>query len=435
MMRWSRGTRLLVVAGACLALASPAVADTGATAPVGTTEPATIDPATTDPATTDPVPTPPVTDFEMPFPCGQTWTGTSRPGHSPSPLALDLNRPGDLGDLVTATAPGIVTRVANLGDVSYGRYVVVDHGDGASSLYAHLSAAWVALGQRVDQGTLIGRVGESGNVTGPHLHFEERQDAAVQPVWFHDLLYLTGTPQASQSCPDVPLSGDWDGDGVDEVAVFRRGDGGGTFRLLQDDGTRQAVRFGRGSDVPLAGDWDGDGRADVGVRRPGARSFLLRSGDGTVTALRLGTPAGVPVTGDWDGDGTTDLGLWSARRGRFTLHTLAGDTRVRLGGAGSEPVTGDWNGDGATDLGVYDPSTASFTLRTGAADGSDGLAVTRTVVFGGFSDLPVTGDWNGDGITDVGTWTPATAVYSLRTVTSTGRVTGTVTRFRFGRRR
>jgi hypothetical protein len=61
--------------------------------------------------------------------------------------------------------------------------------------------------------------------------------------------------------------------------------------------------------------------------------------------------------------------------------------------------------------------------------------VTRTVVFGGFSDLPVTGDWNGDGITDVGTWTPATAVYSLRTVTSTGRVTGTVTRFRFGRRR
>jgi murein DD-endopeptidase MepM/ murein hydrolase activator NlpD len=62
--------------------------------------------------------------------------------------------------------------VANLGDVSYGRYVVVDHGDGASSLYAHLSAAWVALGQRVDQGTLIGRVGESGNVTGPHLHLE-----------------------------------------------------------------------------------------------------------------------------------------------------------------------------------------------------------------------------------------------------------------------
>lgn len=424
-MRWSRATQLAVAAGACLALAAPVTAEAA-----GGEVPATDPTLATDPTSSEPPSLPPATDFEMPFPCGQQWTGTSRRNHSPSALALDFNRPGDLGDLVAATAPGTVSRVGNLGEVSYGRYVVVDHGDGASSVYAHLAATWVTPGQQLDQGALVGRVGESGNVTGPHLHFEERQDGADQPVWFHQALYVNGTAQASATCGDVPVSGNWDEDRADEVAVFRRVTTGGVFRLRRDDGTVEVVRFGRAADVPLAGDWDGDGHTEVGVRRPGAHLFLLRNADGTSTTVRLGKPRAVPVTGDWDGDGATDLGLWAAPRGVFTLHTAAGNTRVRLGTPGSVPVTGDWDGDGVSDLGVYDQATGAFSLR-----GSDALPVTRTVYLGGPGTLPVTGDWNGDGVTDVGTWTPATAVYSLRTVAGTGRTTATVTTLRFGRRR
>ena len=57
---------------------------------------------------------------------------------------------------------------------SYGNYIIVDHGDGVSSLYAHLSGFAVGYGQRVSQGQTIGYIGSTGTSTGPHLHFEIR---------------------------------------------------------------------------------------------------------------------------------------------------------------------------------------------------------------------------------------------------------------------
>ena len=65
----------------------------------------------------------------------------------------------------------------------YGWLIVVDHGSGVTSWYAHLSRLEVAAGQQVAAGSLIGRVGASGHATGPHLHFEVRvRDAATDPL-------------------------------------------------------------------------------------------------------------------------------------------------------------------------------------------------------------------------------------------------------------
>ena len=52
--------------------------------------------------------------------------------------------------------------------------MLIDHGDGYSSLYAHMSARYVSAGDSVSKGQMIGRVGSTGNSTGPHLHFEIR---------------------------------------------------------------------------------------------------------------------------------------------------------------------------------------------------------------------------------------------------------------------
>jgi hypothetical protein len=351
-------------------------------------------------------------DQELPFVCGQEWTGTTRPNHRPSPLAIDFNRPKDMGRLVLASAGGVVSRVEDTGPASYGRWIKVDHPEGYSTIYAHLKVQWVVPGQYVDQGTPIGRVGDSGGVTGAHLHYEQLLGRTVVSAVFGQVPFVYGSKLASQNCSDVPLAGDWDGDRAHEVAVFRRNKGAGTFVMASQDGSVTRVRLGRPGDLPLVGDWDGDGRTDLGVRRGGGRLFVLRGSDGSLSEVRFGVVKDHPVTGDWDGDGRTDIGIWRPAVSRFRLLRPDGTVQVvPLGSRGSQPVTGDWDGDGVTDVGVFDSATATVTLRTVTPEGK----VTLTSLpFGLPTDLPVTGDWNGDGITDVGTWTPTNATYTLR---------------------
>jgi hypothetical protein len=360
-------------------------------------------------------------DFEIPFPCTQRWKGSTRATHSPSPRAIDFNRRGDLGDLVLASAPGVVSRVVNLGNRSYGRFIQVDHGGGRSSLYAHLSAAWVRPGQRVDQGVVLGRVGATGNATGPHLHFEERVGSHLRRAAFHQRIYTFGTGR-SRNCSDVPVAGDWDGTGVDRLGVFRR-TAPSRFRLLMPDGTTKVVPDGRASDVAMAGDWDGDAVTDVGVWRPATQTFLLRHGLGTIERVPFGGPGDVPVAGDWDGDGTTDVGVWRPATHIFRLREPDGRVvAIRLGVVGSQPVTGDWNADGLTELGVFNAGTGVFVLRKVDVTGQ---VTFEKVAFGDEGSLPVVGDWDGDGVDDLGTWSRATATFALRT--SAG-----VTRTQFG---
>jgi murein DD-endopeptidase MepM/ murein hydrolase activator NlpD len=83
------------------------------------------------------------------------------------------------GAPVSAAAAGVVTFAGEAGD--YGKLVVVEHADGGSARYGHLSEIGVEPGQRVGRGQRLGAVGSSGLSTGPHLHFETR-DASGRPV-------------------------------------------------------------------------------------------------------------------------------------------------------------------------------------------------------------------------------------------------------------
>lgn len=131
--------------------------------------------------------------FQVPFPCGQTWAGQTRTNHSPQ-NSIDFNRTDDVGDPVVAAAAGSVTRVANTGSTSYGRWIEISHGNGYTTRYAHLASQVVSVGQSVRQGQKIGTVGSTGGSSGPHLHYEQRRNGvAVRPTFDGAGAFFFGT--------------------------------------------------------------------------------------------------------------------------------------------------------------------------------------------------------------------------------------------------
>jgi murein DD-endopeptidase MepM/ murein hydrolase activator NlpD len=100
----------------------------------------------------------------------------------------------DYGAPVHTAADGIVTVAENR--PGYGRMVIVDHGFGITTCYAHLSAFATVAGSRVKRGQVVGYTGISGRSTGPHVHYEVRLNNAPVNPW----RYLRTNP--------VPSSGD-----------------------------------------------------------------------------------------------------------------------------------------------------------------------------------------------------------------------------------
>jgi murein DD-endopeptidase MepM/ murein hydrolase activator NlpD len=129
------------------------------------------------------------------------------------------------GESVGASMDGVVTYAGVRG--AYGNLVVVDHGDGVSTWYAHLSAVAVSAGQAVTAGQLLGFVGSTGRSTGPHLHFEARANGypfnPMHRVSFErGALHIEGMrvrdaePQIHEALPAAPggtvIRVDWSGD-------------------------------------------------------------------------------------------------------------------------------------------------------------------------------------------------------------------------------
>ncbi len=101
-------------------------------------------------------------------------------GYSPETNHNGIDLAGNEGEGVYAADAGVIV-YAGWNDYGYGYMIMVDHGNGFQSLYAHLSALNVGCGQSVGQGEVIGAVGSTGRSSGPHLHFELMAGAKVNP--------------------------------------------------------------------------------------------------------------------------------------------------------------------------------------------------------------------------------------------------------------
>lgn len=104
-------------------------------------------------------------------------TTTDSQGHT----GIDLYQP--IGTLIYAAEGGDILAAGIInnayGNSAYGKCVLIDHKNGYYTFYAHMNEVKVQKGMSVIQGAVIGTVGTTGNVTGPHLHFEIRNN----PIW------------------------------------------------------------------------------------------------------------------------------------------------------------------------------------------------------------------------------------------------------------
>ena len=107
-----------------------------------------------------------------------TVGGRASPGGigSTNHKGTDIGRVGYNSSIYAAKAGQVIISEYSS---SYGNYVVVYHGPGNSTLYAHMSSRKVSVGQQVKQGDVLGITGSTGNSTGPHLHFEVKENNTI----------------------------------------------------------------------------------------------------------------------------------------------------------------------------------------------------------------------------------------------------------------
>jgi hypothetical protein len=352
----------------------------------------------------------PAADPFVPIPVGTDPRGS---------VTADFNRDGTPDVAVANSSDNTVSILLGLGDATFaepsdadGNPVRPAVGTGPVALAAgDFNGDGVPDLAVVDSGTNDSQVGDQGQ--GDVAILLGNGDGTFQPA-------LSLGPLAG---PDAIVAGDFNRDGIPDLAVTSAGDSTLTVFLGRGDGTfapQPSLPTGATPTGVAAADFNGDGIPDLAVtnRDDNTVSIFLGAGDGTFTpagTFAVGQTPSALVAGDFNGDGRPDLAVADADLDLNTGNpTFRGDVSVLAGNgdgtfqdAVSYPVgyaplgivAGDFNGDGHLDLATANHDSSDLSVLPGTGTGTFGRALTATTESSPFS--AVAGDFNGDGRLDL----------------------------------
>jgi len=232
----------------------------------------------------------------------------------------------------------------------------------------------------------------------------------------------TAHDRTDPDCRKAPS--DFDGDKKTDLGVWRQPTGFWYIQRSTDNGmTSRQWGLGSLGDTVVSGDFDGDLVDDIAVWRPSTGyRYILQSSNNVMVSHQwgIGTLGDVPVPGDYDGDGKTDVGVWRKSSGIWYIHRSSDDVIVTShwgnDSLGDIPVPGDYDGDGKTDIAVWRPSNGYWFIQrstVGVFDYDDYPGNRSPELWGMSTDIPVPGDYDGDGKADIAVWRPTTGYWYI----------------------